>query len=119
MAVQAPPKQTRKDGKQTASPGPQDIWDAFRRWGYLEADLDPLGTLSPYKVPELELSGPEAEKARTVYSGTIGVEFTHIADPQRQSPTKNRFCSNWCVASSSSRCCRHATSARNATRLKD
>jgi len=84
MAVQAPPKQTRKDGKQTASPGSQDIWDAFRRWGYLEADLDPLGTLSPFKVSELELSGPEAEKARAVYCGTIGVEFTHIADPERR-----------------------------------
>src|SRR5438874_11672641 len=84
MAVQAPAKEPKKNGKQAAANGAQSVWDAFRRWGYLEADLDPLGTLSPFKVPDLELTGPEAEKARTVYCGTIGVEFTHIADSERR-----------------------------------
>ncbi len=23
------------------------IWDSFRRWGYLQANLDPLGVLDP------------------------------------------------------------------------
>src|SRR5438874_1229541 len=85
MAVQAPVKEPKKNGKQVAAAtGAQNIWDAFRRWGYLEADLDPLGTLSPFKVPELAISGPEAERARAVYCGTIGVEFTHIADHERR-----------------------------------
>ena len=31
------------------------IFDAFRRWGYLQADLDPLGDLQPADLPELNL----------------------------------------------------------------
>src|SRR2546423_9919113 len=85
MAVQAPVKDPKKNGKQVAAAtGAQNIWDTFRRWGYLEADLDPLGTLSPFKVLELAISGPEAERARAVYCGTIGAEFTHIAAPERR-----------------------------------
>ncbi len=85
MAVQAPPKESKKNGKQAvAASAAQNVWDAFRRWGYLEADLDPLGTLSPFNVPELELAGPDADRARAVYCGTIGAEFTHIADPARR-----------------------------------
>ena len=26
------------------------VWDAFRRWGYLQADLDPLGDLQPVAI---------------------------------------------------------------------
>ena len=84
MAVQAPPKVSKKIEGRTPTAGSEAIWDAFRTWGYLEANLDPLGTLSPLQVPELRLSGPEAEKARAVYSGSIGVEFAHIADPVRR-----------------------------------
>jgi len=60
------------------------VWDTFRRWGYLQADLDPLGDLQPLRVPELEISGPEAEAARRVYCGSIGAEFMHIADRERR-----------------------------------
>src|SRR5688572_26925102 len=54
------------------------VLDAFRRWGYLEADLDPLGRLPPQRQPELRLDGPEAEQARRWYAGHVGVEFMHI-----------------------------------------
>ncbi len=60
------------------------VLDAFRRWGYLEADLDPLGFLKPVQVPELQMNGDLAREARKVYCGTIGVEFMHIADPERR-----------------------------------
>ena len=60
------------------------IWDSFRRWGYLQANLDPLGELEPASMPELDLSGPEAHAARRVYCGTIGAEFMHIADRERR-----------------------------------
>src|SRR6201981_3614854 len=60
------------------------IWDAFRRWGYLQANLDPLGDLKPVEVPELAGSGPDAEAARKIYCSTIGVEFMHIPDPERR-----------------------------------
>jgi 2-oxoglutarate dehydrogenase E1 component len=57
------------------------VLDAFRRWGYLEAQLDPLGRLAAARVPELAVDGPEADAARRIYAGPIGVEFMHIADP--------------------------------------
>src|SRR2546425_9401101 len=49
------------------------VFDAFRRWGYLEATLDPLGFLQPQKRPELDgLAGEAAEEARRIYCGTVG-----------------------------------------------
>jgi 2-oxoglutarate dehydrogenase E1 component len=60
------------------------VFEAFRRWGYLEADLDPLGFLRPVAYPELQISGEFAREARNIYCGTIGVEFAHIADPERR-----------------------------------
>src|SRR5271166_2733594 len=73
------------------SPGPTDhaererIFELFRRWGYYEATLDPLGFLVPLKFPDLEgLSGEFSEEARRYYCGTIGVEFMHLPEPERR-----------------------------------
>jgi 2-oxoglutarate dehydrogenase E1 component len=60
------------------------IFDAFRRWGYLQASLDPLGQLKPQPQPELDVDSPYAEEAREIYCGTIGAEFMHIADMERR-----------------------------------
>src|SRR5574337_269307 len=60
------------------------VFEAFRRWGYLQADLDPLGLFRPHAHPELGLSGPVAQEARRYYCGSIGAEFAHIADPERR-----------------------------------
>jgi 2-oxoglutarate dehydrogenase E1 component len=60
------------------------VWDAFRRWGYLQANLDPLGDMAPVPMPELELSGADAAAARRVYCGTIGVEFMHIPEREKR-----------------------------------
>ncbi|MBZ0112636.1 MAG: 2-oxoglutarate dehydrogenase E1 component [Thermoanaerobaculia bacterium] len=57
------------------------VLDAFRRWGYLAADLDPLGRLQPETLPDLEFEGEAAERGRQIYCGSIGVEFMHIPDP--------------------------------------
>jgi 2-oxoglutarate dehydrogenase E1 component len=59
-------------------------FDAFRRWGYLEADLDPLGFFRPQLHPDLMIEGEFAEEARRFYCGTMGTEFVHIADPERR-----------------------------------
>ncbi len=67
------------------------VFDAFRRWGYLQADLDPLGQMKPLPHPELDLTGPDADQARAVYSGTIGAEFVHIPDPQRRRWVQERM----------------------------
>ncbi|MGA9630566.1 MAG: 2-oxoglutarate dehydrogenase E1 component [Candidatus Acidiferrales bacterium] len=69
----------------TASRETQErIWDAFRRWGYLQANLDPLGDFEGAAMPELDVAGPEAEAARRVYCGSIGAEFMHMADRERR-----------------------------------
>ncbi len=56
------------------------VMDAFRRWGYLQANLDPLGHFAPLPHPELDSPGDMADDARRIYSGSIGVEFMHIPD---------------------------------------
>src|SRR5208337_1806872 len=66
------------------TPERERVFDLFRRWGYLQADLDPLGLFRPLAHPELQLTGEFASQARNVYCGTIGAEFTHISDPQRR-----------------------------------
>src|SRR5271156_2999715 len=60
------------------------VWESFRRWGYLQANLDPLGDLEPLPMPELDVSGSDADAARRVYCGSIGVEFMHIPDGERR-----------------------------------
>jgi 2-oxoglutarate dehydrogenase E1 component len=60
------------------------VFDAFRRWGYLAANLDPLGFFKPLDHPELHLTGEAADRARQIYCGTIGAEFMHIPDPARR-----------------------------------
>jgi 2-oxoglutarate dehydrogenase E1 component len=68
------------------NPAPSDrerVFEAFRRWGYLEADLDPLGFMRPRLYPALRLEGPDADQARAIYAGSIGIEINHISDPER------------------------------------
>src|SRR6201987_5650468 len=60
------------------------VFDLFRHWGYLEADLDPLGFLRPQPQPDLQIESEYAREARNIYCGTIGVEFMHITDPERR-----------------------------------
>ena len=60
------------------------IFDKFRRWGYLAARLDPLGFLPQVSPAELDDTTPWSSEARVIYCGTVGVEFTHIGDPQRR-----------------------------------
>ncbi|HKZ52917.1 MAG TPA: 2-oxoglutarate dehydrogenase E1 component [Candidatus Acidoferrales bacterium] len=65
-------------------PQRERVFDAFRHWGYLQADLDPLGYFQPQPHPELEQRGKAAAEARRYYCGTIGAEFMHIPDPERR-----------------------------------
>src|SRR6195256_1104132 len=61
------------------------VFDAFRRWGYLEATLDPLGLFAPLKQPDLDaLTGEAAEEARRIYCGTVGADFMHLPEPERR-----------------------------------
>ena len=62
----------------------ETVFEGYRRWGYLAADLDPLGFLTPVVHPELVDTGEAAAAARKFYCGTIGVEFFHIDDTERR-----------------------------------
>jgi len=57
--------------------------DRFRRWGYLQADLDPLGRLPAFPHPDLEVDGVEATRWRSIYCGTLAAEFMHMPHPDR------------------------------------
>jgi 2-oxoglutarate dehydrogenase E1 component len=53
--------------------------NAFRRWGYLQADLDPLGRLEALPHADLDdASGDEADRWRRIYCGSVGAEFMHM-----------------------------------------
>ena len=74
---------------------PQDrerVFETFRRWGYLQAQLDPLGQyFAPQMVPELDVQGDFADEARRYYCGTIAAEFMHIPDVARREWIQERL----------------------------
>jgi 2-oxoglutarate dehydrogenase E1 component len=58
--------------------------DSFRRWGYLQAAVDPLGRLAPLAHPEIDdCKDADALRWRSIYCGPIGAQFMHIPDPER------------------------------------
>jgi 2-oxoglutarate dehydrogenase E1 component len=74
------------NGSKIAASDPvrERVFAAYRQFGYLEGDLDPLGFLRPRPTPELEHDGEYAREARNIYSSTIGVEINHIYSPDRR-----------------------------------
>src|SRR6202035_2349469 len=81
-----------KSAKKTANGGGKNggvaererVFELFRRWGFYESKLDPLGFLEPVKRPELNLAGHAADKARAIYCGTVGAEFMHLPEQERR-----------------------------------
>jgi 2-oxoglutarate dehydrogenase E1 component len=64
----------------------------FRRWGYLQASLDPLGQfLPPEPFPTPAPDGPESELARSIYCSSIGAEFMHIPSPEKRAWIQQRL----------------------------
>lgn len=87
------PAKPAKASKKSNTPNDsrERVFEAFRRWGYYEATLDPLGFFTPLKRTELELSGEAADEARNIYCGTIDVEFMHLTEPERRAWIAERF----------------------------
>lgn len=55
------------------------IANSFRRWGYLQAQIDTLGRIPAFPHPELDqVKAADAKKWRSAYCGSIGVEFMHM-----------------------------------------
>jgi 2-oxoglutarate dehydrogenase E1 component len=67
-----------------ANPERERVFNAYRQWGYLEGDLDPLGFLPPRPTPELRIESEYTREARAIYSSTIGIEINHIYAPERR-----------------------------------
>ncbi len=71
------------------------VFGLFRQFGYLEAELNPLGLLPPQPHPDLRFDNDNdnewAREARRIYCGSVGVEFMHIADPERRRWIQNRI----------------------------
>ena len=112
------------------NPERERVFDLFRHWGYLEADLDPLGMLRPQTQADLQMEGDYAREARRFYCGTMGTEFMHITEPDRRrwiqermeaepAPSISNGCSIYSSAPTSlSRYYSSATSAPNASRSR-
>src|SRR5437879_9526541 len=47
-----------------SNPEREHVFEAFRRWGYLEGDLDPLGFLRPRPHPDLQIDNEYPREAR-------------------------------------------------------
>jgi 2-oxoglutarate dehydrogenase E1 component len=86
LEAERPAKSTKALKKSSARNEERErVFDAFRRWGYNEAKLDPLEFFGPFPQPDLEgLTGEAAEEARRIYCGTIGADFMHLPQPERR-----------------------------------
>jgi 2-oxoglutarate dehydrogenase E1 component len=92
----APPKPSRRTPNHTENPAREATFDVFRRWGYLQSSLDPLGQfLPPEPFPTSLPEGPDAEQAATegrhFYCGSIGAEFMHIPSPEKRAWIQQRL----------------------------
>jgi 2-oxoglutarate dehydrogenase E1 component len=59
----------------------EQIFDSFRRWGYMDASLNPLGGTIGGGYSDLPSEGEGIEEGRKIYCSSIGAEFMHL--PQR------------------------------------
>ena len=86
LAAERPPRAARTPKKAVGDVREREqVFDVFRHWGYLEANLDPLGVFEPMKHPDLQgFTGQLAEEARRIYCGTVGADFMHLPEPERR-----------------------------------
>jgi 2-oxoglutarate dehydrogenase E1 component len=94
MATKTPtqPKAPKFPAADASAATREATFDIFRRWGYLQATLDPLGQfLPPEPFPTPAADGPDAEQARRYYCGSIGAEFMHIPSPEKRAWIQQRL----------------------------
>lgn len=67
------------------------VFDIFRRWGYMQANINPLGGPIGRGVTELRVTGPVADAARQLYCGSIGADFMHLPEHDRREWIQERM----------------------------
>jgi len=78
------PEAPQQDSAHTAQDR-ENVFNLFRRWGHLQATLDPLGQyLPPEPFPITVPDGEYTSEARRYYCGPIAAEFMHLANPERR-----------------------------------
>src|SRR5216684_7483546 len=60
------------------------LLDAFRRWGYLNANLNPFGGPVGDGYPDLPTQGEGIAELKKAYCGSIGAEFMHLPQKDRR-----------------------------------
>src|SRR5512134_2771639 len=78
----------RMPRNQATDLAPDPVADAYRRWGFLQADVDPLQRMAAFEHPDIadaRVMGASAdnEKWSSVYCGPIGFEFMHMMERER------------------------------------
>jgi 2-oxoglutarate dehydrogenase E1 component len=90
MATKTPVKPAPKTASKPSTAAPagsqrETVFEIFRRWGYLQATLDPLKQYLPAEPFPIEVpEGDDAQEARSYYCGNIALEFSHIASPEKR-----------------------------------
>src|SRR5512137_579622 len=69
----------------------EQVFDTFRRWGYLDASLNPFGGPIAGGYPDVRIQGEGADEARRIYCGAIGAEFMHLPQRDRREWVQNRM----------------------------
>jgi 2-oxoglutarate dehydrogenase E1 component len=67
------------------------VFDLFRRWGYMDAELYPFGGPIAGGFPEIRIKGAAADEARRIYCGSIGAEFMHLPQSDRREWIQERL----------------------------
>jgi 2-oxoglutarate dehydrogenase E1 component len=95
VTEELPQEQASSPTQDTAAQARREsVFDIYRRWGYLQTTLDPLGQYlprEPFPVAVPEGEEDAAAEARSFYCGTIGVEFMHIANGDRRQWLQDRM----------------------------
>ncbi len=67
------------------------VFDLFRRWGFMDAELYPFGGPIAGGFPEIRIEGTAADEARHIYCGSIGAEFMHLPQSDRREWVQERL----------------------------